>query len=174
MTTVTKRVKKNVFICKTVDDAEKVMAEYATADAKMSKINAIMDEQITAIRNKYADQLQELSDIKDEKLAELQHFAESNAQLFDKKKSLPLIHGVLGFRTGTPKLKTLKKFTWGAVTELLKEYLPEYVRTVEEPAKDKLLADRDVEEVNACFKKVGIEVVQDETFFVELKKEGAE
>jgi Bacteriophage Mu Gam like protein len=85
-----------------------------------------------------------------------------------------MAHGLIGFRTGTPKLKTLKKFTWGAVTEQLKSYLPEYVRTVEEPAKDKLLADRDNEEVNTLFKKCGIEVAQDETFFVELKKEGVE
>ncbi|MFK8296741.1 host-nuclease inhibitor Gam family protein [Capnocytophaga canimorsus] len=68
----------------------------------------------------------------------------------------------------------LCRFTWGAVTNLLKEFLPSYVRTVEEPAKDKLLADRDNEEVNTLFGKVGISVVQDETFFVEPKKEANE
>lgn len=171
MSTTTKREKKQVFQCKTIEDAENVMADYATADAKMAKITATMDEKITAIRNQYADELQGLAEIKDEKIVELQHFAESNANLFDKKKSIAMAHGVLGFRTGTPKLKTLKKFTWGAVTELLKNYLPDYVRTVEEPAKDKLLADRDNEDVNSLFKKVGIEVSQDETFYVELKKE---
>lgn len=171
MSTTTKREKKPVFQCKTIDDAENVMAEYATADAKIAKITATMDEQMTAIRNKYADQLQELSETKEDKLRELQQFAENNPALFDKKKSLPMAHGVLGFRTGTPKLKTLKKYTWGAVTGLLEEFLPDYVRTVVEPAKDKLLADRDNEEVNSLFKKVGIEVTQDETFYVELKKE---
>ncbi len=45
------------------------------------------------------------------------------------------------------------------------------VRTVVEPAKDKLLADRDNEEVQAMLPKVGISVVQDETFYVEPKKE---
>lgn len=171
MSTTTKREKKQVFQCKSIEDAENVMAEYATADAKMAKITATMDEKITAIRNQYADELQNLSEIKEEKIVELQHFAESNAQLFDKKKSLSMSHGILGFRTGTPKLKPLKKYTWGAITGLLEEFLPEYVRTVVEPAKDKLLADRDNEEVNTLFKKVGIEVVQDETFYVELKKE---
>jgi phage host-nuclease inhibitor protein Gam len=77
----------------------------------------------------------------------------------------------IGFRTGTPKLKTLKGFTWGAVTNLLKEFLPAYVRTSEEPAKDKLLADREDEVVSALFPKVGISVTQDETFYVEPKKE---
>jgi phage host-nuclease inhibitor protein Gam len=88
-----------------------------------------------------------------------------------KKKSLESVHGVIGFRTGTPKLKTLKGFTWGAVTNLLKEFLPKYVRTTEDPAKDKLLADKDDREVSDLFGKVGIAVVQDETFFIDLKKE---
>ncbi len=171
---MSKREKKPVMAVKTIEEAEVAMAEYATADAKLAKINATMDEQITAIRRKYADDIQELSDLREDKLNELHFFAESNAQLFDKKKSIQMSHGVIGFRTGTPKLKTLKKFTWGAVTELLKEYLPGHVRTVEEPAKDKLLADRDNPEVSDYFKKVGIEVVQEETFYVDLKKEGAE
>jgi hypothetical protein len=45
------------------------------------------------------------------------------------------------------------------------------VRTVEEPAKDKLLANREDEEVAAMLPKVGVAVVQDETFYVEPKKE---
>jgi phage host-nuclease inhibitor protein Gam len=167
----TKREKKPVMTVKTIDEAETVMAEYATADAKLAKITATMDEQITAIRNKYTEQMNELSEVKEEKLNALHFFAESNGNLFDKKKSIAMAHGVIGFRTGTPKLKTLKKFTWGAVVEMLKIKLPEYVRTVEEPAKDKLLADRDIEDVAKQFERCGIEVVQDETFFVELKKE---
>jgi len=48
------------------------------------------------------------------------------------------------------------------------------VRTTEEPAKDRLLADRDVPEIFTQFQKLGITVDQDETFFVEPKKELAE
>ena len=91
--------------------------------------------------------------------------------LFVKRKSLDTTHGTLGFRTGTPKLKTLKGFTWASVTNLLQEFLPNYVRTVTEPAKDKLLADRDDEIVQKSLGKVGLMVVQDESFFVEPKKE---
>lgn len=170
----TSRLKKPVMTVKTIEEAEQALAEYAKADARIAKINATMDEQFTSIRQKYADELQDLNEKKDEKADELHFFAESNAQLFDKKKSIQMSHGVIGFRTGTPKLKPLKKFTWGAVNELLKEYLPQFVRKVEEPAKDMLLANRDNEEVASLFKKVGIEVVQDETFYVDLKKEGAE
>jgi phage host-nuclease inhibitor protein Gam len=91
--------------------------------------------------------------------------------LFTKKKSIETVHGIAGFRTGTPKLKLIKGFTWGAVTNLLKEFLPAYVRLSEEPAKDKLLADRDNPEVSDLYGKSGLYVDQDETFYVEPKKE---
>ena len=43
--------------------------------------------------------------------------------------------------------------------------------TSEEVAKDKLLADRENEDMPELMQKVGIKVEQDETFFVEPKKE---
>lgn len=84
-----------------------------------------------------------------------------------------MTHGVIGFRTGTPKLKTLKGFTWASALQLVKEFLPSYLRQTEEIAKDKLLADRDVENIVPQMNKCGIQVVQDETFYVEPKKEDA-
>ena len=56
-------------------------------------------------------------------------------------------------------------------TNLCKELLPAYIRTSEELAKDKLLADRELPEVAEYFPKIGVQVVQDETFYVEPKKE---
>lgn len=79
-------------------------------------------------------------------------------------------HGVFGFRTGTPKLKNLKDFTWAAVTNLCKELLPSYIRISEELAKDKLLADRELPKVAEYFPKIGVQVVQEETFYVEPKR----
>ena len=168
-----KREKRDVIQPITLEQAEVVMAEYASVDAQIEEITARMDQEVTIIREKYADRLQKLGDVRNEKLNQLQLFAESNTQLFDKKKSIETAHGRIGFRTGTPKLKTLKGFTWNAVTNLLKQFLPDYVRTVDEPAKDKLLTDREVPEVNKFFNKdgIGIKVVQDESFYVELKKE---
>lgn len=167
----TKREKKPVLEPKNIEQAESIMAEYATVDAKIMELTSVMDQQITRIREKYADDLQELADKKEEKFLQLQLFSEQNKALFEKRKSIEMAHGLIGFRTGTPKLKTLKGFTWQSVVNLCKEFLPGHVRTVEEPAKDKLLADRDNPEVLQHFKKCGIEVVQDEAFFVELKKE---
>lgn len=156
-----------------LEQAEAIMSDYAMLDARLSEITSKMDQKITEIRELHAEALQRLSEQRQEKLTQLQLFAETNKQLFDKKKSVEMAHGVIGFRTGTPKLKPVKGFTWPAITNMLKQFLPDYVRTVDEPAKDKLLADREKEEVKKFFGRdgIGCEVVQDETFFVELKKE---
>ncbi|MFZ6038649.1 MAG: host-nuclease inhibitor Gam family protein [Bacteroidota bacterium] len=170
-----KREKKVIYSGITSETMEAAMAEYAAADAKLAKINATMDEQFTRIREKYSDEIQKLTETKDNAFEVVQAFAvENKAELFAKKKSMESAHGVFGFRTGTPKLKTLKGFTWGAALNLLKEFLPGYVRVIEEPAKDKLLADREMPEVQKNMGKCGIEVVQDEVFFIELKKEETE
>lgn len=168
---MSKREKAPVLEPKNIESAESVMADYAKVDAEIEEITAKMDQEITKIRDKYSDKLQQLGEVREEKFLQLQLFAEQNKTLFDKKKSIEMAHGQLGFRTGTPKLKTLKGFTWASVTNLLKQFLPDYVRTTEEPAKDKLLADRDIPGIIAQFPKVGIQVAQDESFFVDLKKE---
>lgn len=165
------RQKKVLLTNMSKEEAEQAFADYARADAKQQNITSKMDVEITKIREKYAADLTELQDTKDEAFDKLQFFAENNRDEFGKKKSLDFAHGVLGFRTGTPKLKTLKGFTWNSVTNLIKEFLPSYLRTTEEPAKDRLLADRDEPNVSNLFGKVGIYVDQEETFFVEPKKE---
>ncbi len=166
------RVKKTVVTGVTREQAEQAFADYASADAAVQETTARMDQEITRIREHYADKLAELGAQRDKSFEVLQSYATENKEtLFSKRKSVESAHGVFGFRTGTPKLKTLKGFTWAAVTNLCKELLPGYIRTTEETAKDKLLADRGKEEVAALFPKIGIEVVQDETFFIELKKE---
>lgn len=169
----TTRTKKVIKTNVTREMAEDAFATFADADARQKQITAKMDVEMTRIREKFSDDLNNLQDQKDEAFALLQNFAENNRDEFGKKKSLEFQHGVLGFRTGTPKLKTLKGFTWASVLGLLKVHLPSYVRTIEEPAKDRLLSDREEPDTFKKFKDVGIYVDQDETFFVEPKKEEA-
>lgn len=167
-----KRVKKTVLSGITREQADTAFAEFAAQDAREQKITASMDEQITRIREKYQPDLKACADAKEKAFDTIRVYALENRDvLFSKKKSVETVYGVFGFRTGTPKLKTKKGFTWPAVTELLKIHLPSYLRTTVEPAKDLLLASRDEKEINEHFDEVGIYVDQDETFFVEPKKE---
>jgi len=165
------RQKKVLITGITREQAEESFARYAAADARQQKITAQMDVQITKIRERYSDELTKLEEVKENAFNEIQVFAENNREQFGQKKSLELLHGIIGFRTGTPKLKTLKGFTWNSVTNLLKEFLPGYIRTEESPAKDRLLADRENPDTYKQFSKCGIFVDQDESFYVEPKKE---
>ena len=177
------RQKKIVIEGVTREAADEAFATYAKAEAQSAKITADIELQCAKIREKYAAQLTALTTEKEAAFATLQAFAlENKAELFTRKKSLEMSHGIIGFRTGTPKLKTLKGFTWASVLELAKEFLPGYVRTSEEVAKDRLLADRDAKltidgtEVPMVDRmaKCGVQVVQDEAFYVEPKSEEAQ
>lgn len=167
------RTKKTVVSGISREQAEQAFAEFAAADAKAQHLTSKMDIEMTRIREKYADQLAELTNVKERNFDILQAYAVENKDaLFAKRKSMESAHGVFGFRTGTPKLKNLKGFTWAAVTNLCKELLPQYIRTSEELAKDRLLADRENPDVSGLFPRIGVQVVQEETFYVEPKKEG--
>lgn len=156
----------------TAEQANDAFAQYAKADAQINKINADVELQCAKIREKHADELTRLSDEREQAFDTLQAYAvENQAELFTKKKSLDMAHGTIGFRTGTPKLKTLKGFTWASALNLVREFLPSFIRTTEEIAKDKLLADRDAEGMGEKMAQCGITVTQDETFYVEPKKE---
>jgi phage host-nuclease inhibitor protein Gam len=156
-------------------EADRVLAKYALAHAKREQINAEMDEKFTKIREQYAADLQDATETVNENFQKLQMYYEVKPELFKKRKSIETAHGLIGFRTGTPKLKTLKGYTWAAVLKLLQSKKAiDFLRTKEEPAKDLLLAKRDDAATKTLMTEVGIEVVQDDTFFIDLKKEEVE
>lgn len=182
------RQKKTIISGVSREAADEAFATYAKSDAQIQKIQAEIELQCAKVREKYSDKLSALSDEREQSFEVLQSYAtENQAELFMKKKSLEMAHGTIGFRTGTPKLKTLKGFTWASALQLAKKFLPmTYIRLSEEIAKDRLLADRDMEEVavydtgdmrvvsmKEAMSVCGIQVVQDETFYVEPKKEEA-
>jgi len=169
----TKREKKVVIKNVSPQQADEAMGKYAVADAQIEKTTATMDLEIAAIREKHSEKLDKLTSERDDQFDIIHKYYEEHPEAFGEKKSLEVTHGRVGFRTGTPKLKLIKGFTWASVTNLLKSFLPDYVRTVDEPSKEKLLADRNDAAVNKKFEKCGITVDQDETFFIELKKEEA-
>jgi phage host-nuclease inhibitor protein Gam len=167
-----KRTKTKALPELTKQEAEKLLGEFAITDAMLCKLTAEMDEEIHDIREKYA----ELAGKHQERHAELQDmlqaFAEKNKEAyFTKKRSLAMQHGNIGFRKGTPKAKTKKGFTWAAVLELCRTIAPDFIRTKEEVAKEMMIAQREDEKKMAIIDKVGVLIANDETFFIELKKE---
>lgn len=185
----TKRDKKKIITGVSRELAEKAFTEYAKAVAEENRLTADMEMRMVKLRDSYSMELTLCRTTKAETFEVLQSYAmEHREELFSKKKSLEMAQGTIGFRTGTPKLKTVKGFTWASALTLVKKFLPGYVRQTEEVAKDKLLADRDLNDVPIDWKDIpfsrvpmskamaecGLEVVQNETFYVEPKSEDAD
>lgn len=172
MPPATTRIRRTAPVVATRADAERILGELAADTAETSRLKAELESKLTAVRQQYEGTIEQLGKRIEGNTGLLQSWAESNPEEFGDKKSLDLLHGRLGFRTGNPKLKTLSGWTWDRVKETLIRNLTGHVRTKTEVDKEGLLAafqrheldDRDLREI-------GVKVVQDEAFFIETKTE---
>ncbi|MGQ0738261.1 MAG: host-nuclease inhibitor Gam family protein [Bacteroidota bacterium] len=166
----TKRESKKLITEVNRENAEDAFAKYNDCISKLEVQQGKMNQELTAIKEKYEPGISKLQEQKDGHFEVLQAYAEANPEMFADKKSLEFTHGNIGFRTGNPKLVTRKGFKWPAVFELVKEKLGRYIRKKEEVDKEGLLADRKALG-EAKLKEVGLEVAQDESFYVDPKLE---
>jgi phage host-nuclease inhibitor protein Gam len=150
---------------------EEAMARYAEAEHREAEINISIEAAVNELMTGYEDELTCLAQGKNLAFGIIQAYCINNKEsLFANRRSIGTLYGKAGFRLGTPRLKTTKGSTWKKVLDELKTTLPDYVRTTEEPAKDMLLADRHKEHVATRLIALGIEVVQDELFYIEAGK----
>jgi phage host-nuclease inhibitor protein Gam len=152
-------------------ELEEQAGKYAAIESELMSLQAQLDKEVQVIRDKYLGKIAALEQDKDEVMKLILFWAQSNREVFEKKKSRELLHARIGFRMGTPKLKTRKGFTWASVTQLLKEFAPDYIRLKEEPDKELLIAHREDAKIPELYEKIGIECVQEESFFIEPKTE---
>lgn len=157
------------------EDFNKAFAEYAMSAGEISKQTAKMEQEITKVREKYSDVIANHQEAAKASCTIIEDYCKENKDaLFTDKRSMDTLHGTVGFRKGTPKLKMLPKWNWDKVLDKVKELLPEYVRKKEEVDKDALIDARKDEKVAPFMNQVGVYVVQDEIFFVQLKSEEVE
>lgn len=149
---------------------ENAMKQYAEAEQKEAGINKIIETECEEVLQKYEDQRSQLSKIKSNAFETAYIYCVDNKEtLFNKRRSIGTLYGIAGFRLGTPRLKTAKGKSWEKILLQLKEKLPDYIRTIEEPAKDRILADRNTELVAPLLIQIGLEVVQEELFYIDTK-----
>lgn len=156
------REKKKVIQEVTREHCEDAFAQYNKCISDLQVLEGKLNNELTAVKAKYEAKIAQLQEQKDEHFEMLQAYAESVPDQFADKKSLDFTFGTIGFRTGMPQLALRKGFKWAGVLELIKKYQPKYIRVKEEPNKEALLADRTTVDLSA----VGLEVKQDETFYV--------
>lgn len=150
---------------------EEALARYAAAGLRGLEINKAIEAEIAGIIEKYEDELTLSQQSRDAAYEVVKNYCIHNKKaLFKSRRSMGTPYGTIGFRLGTPRIKTRKGKNWTNILGNLKEKLPEYIRIFEEPAKDRLLADRYSETVAPLLNEIGIEVVQEDLFYIEPQK----
>ncbi len=163
------RIRRTAPVVATRADAERLLGELAAASAEQARLQAELDAELTTVRQRYEGNIDLLAKKIEGHTGLLQAWAEASPEEFGDKKSLELLHGRLGFRTGNPKLKTLPGWTWDRVKALLLPASP-FLRVKTEPDKEGLLAARQRNELDdGDLRALGLKVVQDEAFFIEPK-----
>lgn len=162
----------------TREQAEETLSEYAKADAELEQLTAEMDQRMTEIRELYADRIGRLTANKEEKFTTLQLYAvQHKDNLFTDRRSVDYLHGTLGFRYGNFKVITKKGVTFKAAVNMMLNvpFLKKnFLVTKNELNKEAIIAVREDKKAMAKLNAVGLEVDQEENFFIELKKEGVE
>jgi phage host-nuclease inhibitor protein Gam len=146
------------------------MGAFAQCNTQLKLIESKMEEEKQQIDNRFLNEINQQKETMDEQVRLLQVYGQQYKDSW-KGKSLGLIHGKIGFRTGNPKLIKDRKFTWDGVTELLKKAFPSFVRTSYEINKEALIAFRDEKDFEKVRESCYVDVVQDESFYVEADAE---
>lgn len=145
---------------------ERLVGEIADLTIQQRTVKNELDADVAAVKERYEGRLDAIGETLMAKTMTAKIWAEDNGPEFGKKKSIEFLAGVVGFRTGTPKLKTLSGWTWAKVLENIKRLGWGYVTFKESVDKEGIIANRGDWEPKD-FKRIGIECVQDEAFFVE-------
>lgn len=130
-------------------------------DEKLVKLN----KAIHKIKSVYDVKITQLEENIDElKLVAQDWFNRNLPQ--EEKKSIEMVHGIVGYRTPPPALKLLKGWTWEKVLAKLEAEDPDqYIRYIKEVDKETLLAHRGI--LAPAFQSYGLKVSQKDKFFVD-------
>lgn len=157
----------------TRDQAEDAMRELCIATHQLEQKTAAMNEELARTREKHETEIQALKETTELLTAKINTWADKHPEAFAKKKSVEMVHGVCGYRTSPPALKTVRGVTWIKALGLIKNAFPAFVRTKEEVDKEAVLAARD-NIGTAALMSVGLRVDQAETFFIDVARDESE
>jgi len=165
------RTKKTTVPAPAWDKVEELIGTLGSLQMRRDGILAEIDAKVSAIREQHREELAGLDADIDVEIKLLESAAIANPDQFVEKKSVELLTGTLGFRTPTPSLKTLAKYTWERVLKTLKaRKLKAFYVVRESVNKEAILAERE-KLGEKGLAALGLRISQDETFYVEPKRE---
>jgi phage host-nuclease inhibitor protein Gam len=155
------------------EDIEALVREMCLASVRNDEAVAQMNEDLARVRERYEPEIAATAATWGALFETVQAWAAAHPETFATRRSIVMVHGTLGYRSGQPTLKPIKGMTWEKVVEVLKRTMPGFVRTKEEADKQGLIAAADeIGEEN--LKTLGLRKHQEERFFVEPNKESVE
>lgn len=165
----------------TREQLEITLGQFAEVTLKHEALKNEMEERIRQIREEYETRFVDLDTESKALLQEMDGWADENPGEFKTKKSLDLVHGTIGYRTGMPRVTLPRGVKEDeVVAELLKtEDGDKFIRVKSELDKDRIInvftGEDFIEKFfTAKLGEIGIKVSQTERFFVEIKREGVQ
>jgi len=151
------------------EEMEDLVRDICAKEIQAAEMKNQMEAMIMAVRDRFEDQITACREDIKGKLELAEMWALANPDEFKGKKSVVMVHGTVGYRTGMPRLKTIRGYTWDRVLDLLRRVAPDYIRIKEEVAKDAIIAQA-ADIGPDLLKQVGVKVEQNEAFYVEPHK----
>lgn len=174
------RIKLTHPALKTRAEVEQTLRSIAEITLARNQAQLDMDTEITLVRERYESAIADANKALAERTDLVRAWADANPAEFTGArglaiKSITFTHATIGFRTGTPTLKTLTGWTWDRVLEKMKLVggWSKYLRVKEEINKQTLIVDR--ESIgDDQLRTIGLRVLQTESFFIDPKIETPE
>jgi len=158
----------------TREELEERMGDYAKLAIERARLAAQMNRKLADIRANYEALFADLDVDMELKFADLEAWAALHKAEFANRKSLDLLHGALGYRTGQPALRCLRGVRWEDVLSQLRTLaMGQYIRVREEADKEALLSARHTLGDDRL-EALGLRVEQAERFFVDPRIEQPE
>jgi len=158
------------------DDLIRITGEIAEASHDLAVDTERMNKRVDEVKAKHEEAQATLANEIKIKTDLLERWASANPDRFAERKSLEFPRAIIGFRLGTPRVKTLKGISEEEALKALAalEDGERFIRRPEpELNKPAIIAARTSAESLADLKSCGLEVAQKTSFFVEPKSESS-
>lgn len=175
--------KKAAGIPMSKDDLASLMTETIRVQTDKEKLIAERDQKVAELSKPYDRQISELLATEARNLELMEGWADANRPEFGEVKSLVVAGHTVGWRLGNWKTALKSKTRWADVMASLKDWFQgrssakqaaakEWIRVKEEPDKERMIQDRNDDTRLALLTELGVEIVQDETFYFAPAREG--
>lgn len=161
------------------EQLEITLGQFAEVTLEHEGLKNEMEERIRKVREEYETKFAELDNESKALLKEMGAWADEHPEEFAGKKSLDLVHGTIGYRTGMPRVtlpRGVKEDEVVAELEWLDE-CQQFIRVKHELDKDRIIAAFAADDdpagytQTAALSEIGIKVAQTERFFAAIKRE---